>query len=123
MANWLAGLAVGTIVGVRGVWRADNGSGTPDVRLFTSSDGGATWTLRGTTTGGTVPTTVTAPSQPIVWAGSHASVDSLLTRAVLLRNGSEVAAWSADTARGPRDSDSYGNVWTLNGSAYAWKVL
>ena len=115
--------ASGVDIGLRAVWRADNGSGVPDVRIFTSADDGTTWTTHATITA-SAPTSFSAVTgNLVVGQEGGTGVAHQLRRVLARRNGTDSASWSAQTARGPRDSDANNNLWTINGTANSWKVI
>jgi hypothetical protein len=131
-ATWTNGtttaITPGDLFGIRLSWRANNGSGVPDMRLFTSHDEGATWTLRDTNTAVAAASINAGATAPIVLNGNAGAnhVNGRVHYAQIRTDtGSglvERASWNADTARGPRDSDPQGNVWTINGSAWSWRT-
>ena len=123
-ATFTGYLTANTIFGMRGVWRADNGSGSPDLRIFTSDDEGATWTLRGTQSTGitATPHPSTAPLQVGEIAGASTMNGLLLRASVRTDTGSGLtlrAEYDARDGIPPRYSDPQGNTWTVNGSAWS----
>ena len=109
-------LTQGLVVGLRAVWRADDGSGAPDARIFSSADEGATWTQQAIST--SVPASLFATAQNVVVANSSLSAASVMSISIR-RNGTTVAEYDATAGVVQRYTDDYDNVWTLNGSAWS----
>lgn len=121
------GLAAGQERWVRATLDADNGAGGQVASFYTSVDG-VTWTRLGTTV--TIPTTATifpgtAPLEVngINKADSNRAVGVHMgARVCSSIGGAPVASWDGRVSH-TRQQDSLGNIWTVSGSANAWRIM
>jgi hypothetical protein len=112
---------------VRATLDVDNGAGGYEVKFYTSSDG-TTWTQLGTTvTGGSTTSVFSSASAALEVGGSINGTFGPFAGdlySVEVRNGiggTVVASPDFTAPMGPRQRDAQGNIWTINGSAYAWQ--
>lgn len=118
----------GEFLGIRLTLDVDNGAGGRDTRVYTRADpeieASTGWTQLGSTK--TVAATTTIHNSTSTLDLGAVANGGLLAgrigRAVLLDgiDGTVVASPDFRTAGGPRYRDEQGNVWTINGSAWAW---
>lgn len=113
---------------VRATLDVDNGAGGYEVKFYTSSDG-TTWTQLGTTvTGGSTTSVFSSASAALEVGGSINGTYGLFAGdlySVEVRNGiggTVVASPDFTAPMGPRLRDAQGNIFTINGSAWAWEL-
>jgi len=113
---------------VRATLDVDNGAGGYEVKFYTSSDG-TTWTQLGTTvTGGSTTSVFSSASAALEVGGSINGMFGPFAGdlySVEVRNGIDgtiVASPDFTAPMGPRQRDAQGNIWTINGSAWAWEL-
>jgi hypothetical protein len=119
----------GANVGLRFVFDVDNGSGGRTFSVYHRADGdieSATgWTQLGSTntTAGTTTIHNSTAALDIGACNNGGLVQGSIHRALLLDgiNGTVVASPDFTAPVGPRLRDAQGNIWTINGSAWAWK--
>lgn len=123
----LSALAANAVKWVRVTLDVDNGSAGYDVKFWTSDDG-SSWTQLGVTRTGVGTTSIYAGNGNIE-VGSYATGTQYLAagkfyRAQVYNGIAGTLAANADFRMpwASRHSDSVGNTWTLNGSAWAWTV-
>lgn len=124
------GFANGAIGGIRATLDVDNGAAGNTVTFYTSTDEGATWVALGdpviTATASSVFNTATQTLD--VGANGTAGGSDRLTGRVLsatVKNGiagTTVASPKFTAPVNPRHADGQANIWTINGSAWAWKA-
>jgi len=122
------GFADGAIRGIRATLDVDNGAGGHTVTFYTSTDEGVTWTQLGApvVTAGTT-TLFNSTSSPIEIGTNLLGTLNPITGRTLkaeVRNGiggTVVASPDFTAPMGPRLRDAQGNIWTINGSAWAWE--
>jgi hypothetical protein len=113
----------GDTIGCRATMNATTG----DVTFYTSSDLGVTWDQLGAVVAGAGPVTLYASTAALevgsILAGTtylaNGTVHSASVRSSI--GGTVVASFDATAPMGPRQRDAQGNIWTINGSAYAWQ--
>ena len=122
----ITGITDGTAYWVRVTLDADNGAGGATACFYKSADG-ATWTQVGpgkTVTGAAVVKSSTAPLS-ISWSDIDYPFEATVLHAFEMRttiDGAVVAAWDGSFPH-TRQIDTAGNVWTVNGTANAWKKV
>jgi hypothetical protein len=119
-------VADGGILGVRVTLDVDNGAGGHDVKFYTSADYGVTWTQLGVTVTTAGTTSIYAGTAPLLVGATWSSLYLLPGRTLKaeVRNGIGgpiIASPDFTAPMGPRQRDAQGNIWTINGSAWAWQ--
>lgn len=109
----------------------DNGAGGHDVRLFTAPTKAGPWTQLGATVTGAGTTSVFSGAGAVRIGDSSGSMFTGTVYGAEIRSGIGSAGVPGGTTvadpdfRLPwndRHRDTVGNTWTLNGSAWAWKI-
>lgn len=122
------GFVNGTIQGIRVNLDVDNGAGQYTVTFNTSSDLGETWVPLGSPINGTTGPTSLGMSESIPLTIGGTGNGTFTSKGRTLKaevrngiNGTVVASPDFTAPVGPRSRDAQGNIWTINGSAWAWK--
>jgi hypothetical protein len=123
------GFTDGATRGVRACLDVDNGAGGYTITFYTSTDLGATWDQLGAPVVTAGVTSIYNSSTAIMEVGSYiGGANSPLAGTVLsaeVRDGIDgtlVASPDFTNAMGPRYRDAQENIWTINGSAWAWEL-
>ena len=120
----------GVGMGLRCVFDVDNGAGGRTFSVYYRSDddieSASGWTQLGSTntTAGTTTVHNSTAALDVGACNNGGHVQGAFRKAVLLSGigGSVVASPDFTTPMGTRQRDSQGNVWTINGSAWAWEL-
>ena len=121
----------GAVLGLRVALDVDAGASNKTVTFFTRTDDDISsntgWTQLGsvvTTAGTTSVFDSTAPIEVGSAAGGTAELLAGTVQRVEVRDGIDgtvVASYDATAPMGPRYRDPEANIWTINGSAWAWE--
>lgn len=121
-------VADGGTLGIKVTFDVDNGVGGRTTTFYTSTDEGATWTQLGdaVTTAGTTSIFNSSAIMEIgsIYTGTVYQLDGRVDR-VVVRNGIGgpiIASPTFTAPKAPRFRDEQNNLWTINGSNYAWQV-
>lgn len=121
-------VADGADLSIKVTLDVDNGASGKTARFYTSADDGVTWTQLGdpVTSAGAVTLYNSTAILEIgsVFVGTNYNHTGTVRR-VIVRNGiggPVVASPNFEAPNGPRHRDAQGNIWTINGSAWAWQV-
>ena len=121
----------GVGMGLRCVFDVDNGAGGRAFSVYYRSDddieSATGWTQLGSTntTAGTTTIHNSTATLDIGACNNGGLVQGSIHRALLLDgiDGTIVASPDFTAPMGPRQRDAQGNIWTINGSAYAWEYV
>lgn len=124
---------VGQTVWLRVTFDVDNGASGKTARFYYSTDDVedstdvTTWTQTGADVTSAGTTSVFDGTDPVSVGGRSGSAATHpgIRRGQVLNGigGAVVADLRCDAPVGPRYRDPYGNVWTFNGSTWAWVVI
>jgi hypothetical protein len=116
----------GEVLGIRVTLDVDTGSSTHEVKFYTSNDLGMTWTQLGLTVSTAGTTSIYAGTSSL-YIGSHANNTYQMTGNTLkaeVRDGIDGTVVASPDFTSPKSSrflDAQDNLWTINGSAWAWE--
>lgn len=121
----------GTMYGLRCTFDVDNGSGGKTLSMYYRTDedisASSGWTQIGSSLTSAGTTSIYDGTGVIEVGTSHIGTSNLLVGSTLkaeVRNGiggSVVASPDFTAPMGPRFRDAQNNLWTINGSAWAWE--